>query len=97
MYTLLIGQNQTVQNAKDTSVNLQRLELDADAVVVLDNTALNRIATKQLAAVDAPSVQVCRFPSLQGGFTQLDNGLLPLQGGLTTPGRALLSSRAAKW
>lgn len=53
----------------------QRLALDADAVVVFDNTALNRIATKQLAAVDAPSVQVWRFSPLQGGSTPLQGGL----------------------
>lgn len=38
-------------------LTLKRLALDADAVVVLDNTALNRIAAKQLVVSDAPSVQ----------------------------------------
>ena len=37
-------------------LTLKRLVLNADAVVVLDNTALNRIATERLY-VDNPSVE----------------------------------------
>lgn len=36
-------------------LSLKRLTLNADAVVVLDNTALNKIATSQLH-IDKPSV-----------------------------------------
>lgn len=63
MQTFSVFPNQN-EDASDVVVQpynsiltLKRLALDADAVVVLDNTALNRIAAKQLSATGAPSVQ----------------------------------------